>query len=186
MKYKFFNSRFLVVFSVILVAAFVRLLPHWPNFTPVAAMALFAGTYLERKQFAFVIPLATMFISDLIIGLHSNMPAVYLSFAITVIIGILIRKKVHLGSVAFASFTSAVIFFLITNFSAWIASPIYPQNMAGLAECYGAGLVFFRDSTNGISFFINDLLGTTFFCALFYGSFYLLQKRFPVLERSGS
>jgi hypothetical protein len=184
MKYKSINPRFIVVFSVILVAALLRLLPHWPNFTPIAAMALFAGTYFDRKQFAFAIPIAAMFISDLVIGLHANMPAVYMSFAITVLIGIAIRKKVNVGSVVLASFSSAVIFFLITNFFSWIASPFYPQTAAGLVQCYIAGLMFFQDSTYGLSFFMNDLLGTTFFSAAFYGAFYLVQMRFPVLDKS--
>jgi hypothetical protein len=112
------------------------------------------------------------------------MPAVYMSFAITVLIGMAIRKKVNVGSVVLASFSSAVIFFLITNFSSWIASPFYPQTAAGLAECYLAGLMFFRDSTYGLSFFMNDLLGTTFFSAVFYGAFYLIEMRFPVLDKS--
>ena len=184
MKYKSINPRFIVVFSVILVAAILRLLPHWPNFTPIAAMALFAGTFFDRKQFAFAIPIAAMFISDLVIGLHANMPAVYLGFAITVLIGMSIRKKISVGSVVLASLSSAVIFFLITNFSSWLASPYYPQTVAGLVECYAAGLVFFRDTTNGFSFFMNDLLGTTFFSAVFYGSFYLVEMRFPVLDKS--
>ncbi|MEI7983477.1 MAG: DUF6580 family putative transport protein [Bacteroidota bacterium] len=184
MKYKSIDSRFFVVTSIILGAAMLRLLPHWPNFTPIAAMALFAGSYVDRKQYAFAVPIAAMLVSDLIIGLHANMPAVYLSFAITVLLGIFIRNRVNVGSVLLASFTSAVIFFLITNFSAWLASPFYPQTSAGLTECYMAGLAFFRDTTNGISFFINDLLGTTFFSALFYGAFFLLQLRFPVLDRS--
>ncbi|MCK9204646.1 MAG: hypothetical protein M0P58_09475 [Bacteroidales bacterium] len=184
MKYKSINPRFIVVFTIILVAAVLRLLPHWPNFTPIAAMALFAGTYFDRKQYAFAIPIAAMLLSDLIIGLHANMPAVYLSFAITVLIGMYIRNKVSVGSIVLASFTSAVIFFLITNFAAWQASPFYPQTMAGLTESYIAGLAFFRDTTNGISFFMNDLLGTTFYSAAFYGSFFLLQLRFPVLDKT--
>jgi hypothetical protein len=166
------------------MAALMRLLPHWPNFTPIAAMALFAGTYFDRKQYAFALPIAAMFISDLVIGLHANMPAVYMSFAITVLIGMAIRKKLSVGSVFLASFSSSVIFFLITNFFSWVASPYYPQTVTGLTECYIAGLMFFNDSSNGLSFFLNDLLGTTFFSAVFYGSFYLAQMRFPVLDKS--
>jgi hypothetical protein len=184
MKYKSINPRFIVIFSVILVAALLRLLPHWPNFTPIAAMALFAGTYFDRKYFAFAIPIAAMFISDLVIGLHANMPAVYFSFAITVLIGMAIRNKVNVGSVVLASFSSSVIFFLITNFASWVASPFYPQTAAGLMQCYAAGLMFFQDTTYGLSFFMNDLLGTTFFSAVFYGAFFLVQMRFPVLDKS--
>ncbi len=184
MKYKTLTPRFIVVLSVIAFAAIMRLLPHWPNFTPIAAMALFAGTYLEKKHFAFVIPIAAMFISDLLIGLHANMPAVYLGFAVTVLIGMAIRRRVSVGTVFMASVGSSVIFFLITNFSAWLASPFYPQTIPGLLECYVAGLAFFRDTTTGLSFFLNDVFGSLFFSAVFYGAFFLAEMRFPVLDRN--
>jgi hypothetical protein len=184
MKYKVFTPKFIVVLSVIVVAALLRLLPHWPNFTPIGAMALFAGTHFDRKQFAFAVPISVMFLSDMIIGFHANIPAVYLGFAITVVIGMSIRKRVNAGSVFFAALLASVTFFLITNFSAWLVSPIYPQNFAGLIECYIAGLAFFRDQTMGISFFGNELLATVFFSALFYGAFYLAEMRFPALDKS--
>ncbi len=184
MKYRPLSPRFIVVLSVIVVAALLRLLPHWPNFTPIAAMALFAGTYFDKKQYAFAIPIAAMFLSDIFIGLHSNMPAVYISFAITVLIGMAIRKRVNVGTVFVAALSSSVIFFLITNFSAWLASPFYPQTPVGLAESYLAGLAFFRDQTHGFSFFLNDVLGTFFFSAVFYGAFYLAEMRFPMLDKT--
>jgi hypothetical protein len=184
MRYKTFTPRFIVVLSVIMIAALLRLLPHWPNFTPIAAMALFAGTYFDRKQYAFAIPFASMFLSDIILGLHANMPAVYLGFAITVLIGMTIRRNVNVGSILLASLSSSVIFFLITNFSAWLASPLYPQTFAGLMECYVAGLVFFSDHAHGLSFFLNDILGSTFFSAVFYGAFYLAEMRFPMLDKT--
>ncbi len=184
MNHTSLTPKFFVVLSVILFAALIRLLPHWPNFTPIAAMALFAGTYFDRKSFAFAIPVAAMFISDLVIGLHATIPAVYLSFVVTVLIGMNLRNKVSVGSVLLASVSSSVIFYLITNFGFWLASPLYPHTFAGLIECYIAGLAFFRDSAYGISFFVNDLLGTAFFSAVFYGAFFLFQMRFPVLDRS--
>ena len=147
-------------------------------------MALFAGTYFDKKQLAFAIPVAAMFLSDVVIGFHANMPAVYMSFAITVLIGMAIRRSVSVGSVLLASLGSSVIFFLVTNFSAWIASPIYPQTFTGLTECYIAGLLFFRDQAQGFSFFINDILGTVFYSAVFYGAFYLAAMRFPMLDKS--
>lgn len=184
MKYKTLSPRFFVVLSIIVVAAVLRLLPHWPNFTPIAAMALFSGTYLEKKHLAFAIPIAAMFVSDLFIGLHANIPAVYIGFVITVLIGIFIRRRVNVGTILLASLSSSVIFFLITNFSSWLASPFYPQTFTGLMEAYIAGLAFFRDHAHGISFFMNEILGTVFFSATFYGIFYLAGMRFPVLDRS--
>jgi hypothetical protein len=147
-------------------------------------MALFAGTYIDKKQYAFVIPIAAMFVSDLIIGLHANIPAVYLGFGITVLIGMAIRKRVNVGTVLFASLGSSLIFFLITNFSAWLASPLYPQTYAGLLECYIAGLAFFRDYSHGFSFLVKDMIGTLFYSAVFYGTFYLTEMRFPVLDKT--
>ncbi|MCX6244221.1 MAG: hypothetical protein NTU98_05895 [Bacteroidetes bacterium] len=189
MKYKTFTPRFFVALSVIVVAALLRLLPHWPNLTPIAAMALFAGTYIDKKQYAFAIPLAAMFASDIIIGLHANILAVYVGFAITVLVGMAIRKRVNVGTVIMASLSSAVIFFLVTNFSAWLVDrlyphPMYPQTFAGLLECYTMGLAFFRDTTQGISFFLNDVIGTLFYSAVFYGAFYLTEMRFPVLDKT--
>jgi len=184
MKYKTFTPKFIVVLSFIVIAALLRLLPHWPNFTPIAAMALFAGSYIDKKSYAFIVPISAMFISDLVIGLHANIPAVYMSFAITVLIGMSIRRFVNPVSVFFAALSSSVIFFLVTNFSSWLASPFYPQTFSGLTGCYIAGLAFFHNPSQGISFFINDILGTTFFSAVFYGAFYLAGMRFPMLDKS--
>jgi hypothetical protein len=55
-------------------------------------MALFGGAYLGRKHLAFAIPFAAMFLSDLILGLHKDMWAVYLAFGMAVFMGTLIRK----------------------------------------------------------------------------------------------
>jgi hypothetical protein len=169
---------------VIAVAALLRLLPHWPNFTPIAAMALFAGTYIDKKQYSFAIPIAAMFLSDIFIGFHANMPAVYISFAITVLVGMAIRRRLNVGTVFAAAIGSSLIFFLITNFSAWLASPFYPQTFTGLMESYLAGLAFFRDQSHGFSFLVNDMLGTVFFSAVFYGAFYLAEMRFPMLDKT--
>ncbi len=159
MNQKILNTRFAVLTGIILAGALMRLIPHWPNFTPIAAMALFGGAFMGRKYLAFIIPLAAMFISDLIIGLHDSMIAVYIAFAITVSIGILIGRNLSAGKVLGASLSASVIFFLITNFASWIASPLYTQDFAGLMQAYTAGLVFFNDGSYGISFFLNEVMG---------------------------
>ena len=178
---KLFTPRFIFVLVVIVSAAAMRLIPHWPNFTPIAAMALFGGVYMSRKALAFVIPLVAMFISDLILGLHSSMIAVYAAFSITVGIGMLLAKNPKVLNIAAASITSTVIFFLITNFAAWLSSPeLYPQTFSGLIAAYVAGLAFLNDG-NGISFFLNSLLGDLFYTTVFFGVFYLARLKFPVL-----
>ena len=184
MDKKLFTSRFWFVLTVILTGASMRLIPHWPNFTPIAAIALFGGTYLNRKYLAFLVPIAAMFLSDILLGFHTTMFAVYISFVATVGIGLWLSRKPSVLGILGASLGSTILFFVVTNFAAWLGSPFYPQSFAGLMESYAAGLVFFNNGANGISFFMNSLVGDLFYNTVFFGVFYLARLRFPVLARS--
>lgn len=185
MNKKVWNKRFAVIAGIILTGALMRLIPHWPNFTPIAAMALFGGAYMGRKYLAFAVPLIAMFVSDMLLGFHSGMMAVYIAFAVTVSIGLIIRKRLNVGTIIAASLTSSVIFFLITNFAAWLTSPqLYPASFAGLMQAYVAGLAFFNDGSYGVSFFFNEVMGGVFYNGLFFGAFYFATKRFPALSKA--
>jgi hypothetical protein len=181
MDKKIFTPRFLFIVTMIFTAATMRMVPHWPNFTPIAAMALFGGAYFNRKYLAFLVPLVAMFLSDLILGLHTTMIAVYAAFAVTVLIGFSISRKPRAWNIALASVASTIVFFLITNFAAWLGSPSYPQTFGGLLESYGAGLIFLNDGSYGISFFLNSLLGDLFYTSVMFGVFYLARLSFPKL-----
>jgi hypothetical protein len=181
MDKKIFTPRFIFILTTIFAAAAMRLIPHWPNFTPIAAMALFGGAYFNRKYLAFLVPLLAMLLSDLVLGFHTTMIAVYIAFSITVMIGFTIAKKPRVWNIALASVASTIIFFFITNFASWLGSPMYPQTFGGLLESYGAGLVFLNDGSHGISFFLNSLLGDLFYTTALFGVFYLARLRFPKL-----
>ncbi len=176
---KIFTPRLIYIAGIILAAALFRLVPHWPNFTPVAAIALFGGACLNKKYIAFLMPLAALFLSDLILGFHGMMGWVYAGFVITTLIGLILKRNITLFTVAGASLLSSVIFYLITNFGAWIGSPVYPDSFAGLIQCYVAGLAFFNDGSHGLSFFLNEVVGSLFYNAILFGSLYLVSKRFP-------
>ncbi len=170
MENKFFTSRMMFVLTAIIVAAVMRLIPHWPNFTPVAAIAIFGGAYINRKALAFILPIAAMLISDLIIGFHSTMVAVYLGMMAAVGIGMLLRNRVKAGNVAIASVSSSLIFFLITNFAAWYTGLMpYSRDFAGLLQAYAAGIPFFN----------SGLVGDLFYSTVIFGSFYLVSRRVP-------
>ncbi len=163
---------------LVLASALFRLVPHWPNFTPIAAIALFGAAAFERKWLGLVVPLAAMLLSDALIGFHSNMDAVYVSFGLTWLLGLIALQKPTAGRIALVSLVSSVLFFLITNFAVWYGSTYYPQTAAGLLTCYMAGLAFY----NNTSFFLNGLLGDLFFSAVLFGGYYLLQQRYMVLR----
>ncbi len=174
MNLKRISPRMAFIGGLILFGALLRLMPHWPNFTPIAAIALFGGAYIRKKHLAFLVPFAALLISDLFLGFHKWMIAVYISFALVVGIGMLLRNRVRTGSVLLASVSASILFFLITNFAVWIGSPFYPQNFAGLLESY----------TLAIPFLNNGVLGDLFFSTVFFGGFYLLQQRYPALKEA--
>ena len=183
MNLNIFNARNLAILTVILFGALMRLVPHWPNFTPIAATALFGGAYISRRWLSFIIPLAALLFSDMIIGFHNSMWAVYLGFLITVMIGWYIGQKRNAHSIILGSIIASVTFFLITNFAAWLAYPIYTKDFQGLITSYIAGLAFFNDGTLGISFFLNDVIATLFYSGLFFGAFSLAEKKVPALAK---
>lgn len=152
-------------FLIIGIAAVLRLLPHPPNFAPIAAMALFGGTYLN-KRYAFVVPLVAMFVSDLFLGLHATMSFVYGSFLLSGIIGILIRSNKKAQTIIFASIFSSIIFYLITNFGVWLVSGLYPKTFNGLLQSYTYALPFFR----------NTVLGDLVYTGLFFGGYEIILK----------
>jgi len=151
----------------------MRLIPHYPNFTPVAAIALFGGAHFSKRWLAFAVPLMALFISDLLLGFHGFMVPVYVSFALVVVLGTLLKDRVRFGNVLGATITGSLLFFLITNFAVWAGSPFYPQNFAGLLSSY----------TMAIPFFHAGLLGDLFYSGVFFGGYYLLEKRVPALSR---
>ena len=149
-----------------------RLLPHLPNVSPVAAMALFGGAYFADKRMAFLVPLLALFLSDLVLGLHNSMIFVYAGFALTVAIGFLLKGKVTITNTAFATVVSSVLFFLLTNLGAWMTSGLYARSAEGLMQAYVAGIPFFQ----------NSLLGNLAFVAVIFGGYHLLQKNVSSLR----
>lgn len=160
---------------LVLIGAGLRLLPHPPNFTPIAAIALFAGAYLT-KRVAFLLPLAALVISDVFIGYYSLplMIAVYGSFALTVVLGFWLKKNKKWSTVLGSSIVAALIFFFVTNFAVWALSPWYAKSLSGLIQCFVLAIPFFK----------NTLLGNLFYVPVIFGSYelsrLLIRKRFAL------
>lgn len=160
--------------GLIILGALSRFIPHPPNFTPISAMALFGGVKYKYKHFAFLIPLLIMFLSDLVIGFHTEVFAVYLSFIITVSIGLSIQKNPKAHKIAIAIILSSLIFFILTNFSYWLFSGLYPHTFEGLTTCY----------VNAIPFFRNELLSAIVYNFLLFGGYTLVSKLFPEIKEA--
>ena len=110
-----------------------------------------------------------MFVTDLFLGFHTTMWAVYLSFILIVVLGMVIIKQKKIGNIFFASVIASVSFFIITNFGVWISTPYYEKTGAGLAACYTAAIPFFHQT----------LLSDLFFVAILFGLYELAKTKFP-------
>jgi len=162
---KSFTGNYLALIGIVILAVIARLIPHPPNFTPIGGLALFSGAHFNRKT-AIVVPLAAMFISDLILGFHSTMFYVYGSFLIIAFIGFWLKNNKKIRSIIFASLFSSLIFFLVTNFGVWLSFAMYEKSAAGLLNCYSMAMPFFR----------NTVLGDLFYTFSFFYGFRLLAN----------
>jgi hypothetical protein len=180
------NSKQLAISFLILIvaASLYRVMPGRPyGFAPMIAMAIFGGSVIKDKKFAFLFPLLAMFISDgfyqlLYINGVGNIPGFYegqlinyILFGGLTVFGFFI-KNFNIKKIALASFAAPTVYFLISNFLVWAsASPMAglsrPKTFAGLMMCYGDGLPFYPWSV--ASSFI--------FSALFFGSYYFMITR---------
>lgn len=167
-----FTPRHRLLISLILAAAIARIVPHPWNVTPVGAMALFAGAQFPQRRHALMLPVAALFLSDLILGLHSLMPFVYGCFLITVCLGFWVRHRPSASRILCATVASSLVFFAVTNFSVWACLGTYPKTSAGLMDCYLAGLPFLR----------NSLLGDFGYTALLFVGLSLAERRFHGLR----
>ncbi len=166
------NTRFAVLLGFLFMAAASRLVPHPPNFTPLAALALFGGACFSDRCAAFLVPFGAMFLSDLVIGWHRGWSWVYGSFALIVCLGFWLRGRRTFARTAAATVTGSVLFFAITNFGVWAMGSLYPRTASGLVTCYVAAVPFFR----------NTLAGDALCAAVLFSGLALAEKWFPSMR----
>jgi hypothetical protein len=170
------NPRLSLGIALVILATVMRVLPHPWNLTPIGAVSLFSGACFDRKRWAFTVPLAAMFVSDTLLevftghGYHSLMPVIYATFALIVVLGMILRdRRDSPFAVASGSVASATIFYVVSNFAMWTISTLYPKTVAGLIACYIAAIPFYGTM----------LLGDLAYSALLFGTFVWAQRRLP-------
>lgn len=135
--------------SLMLLAALSRLLPHPPNFTPVIALALFAGAAFRSRFVAIAATWGAMLLSDLILGWHASLLAVYVALAAVALIGGRVQISSRWTTIAGHGFAGALLFFALSNLAVWLGSGMYAANLQGLIECYVMAIPFFGNSLAG-------------------------------------
>ena len=135
-----------VLASLLVIALAGRLLPHPPNFAPIAAIALFGGYFFRRAWIAVLAVVGVMFATDAIIGFYDFriMLPVYAALALPAAFGPWLRRRKSALRIGSFALCGAVSFFLISNFAVWLFTPYYGSGIAGLMECYTAAIPFFK------------------------------------------
>ena len=141
---KNFQSYFLPI-CLILILSFSRLIPHPSNFTPMLAVGVFSGFYFRNFLLGVLIVIFSMFLGDLYLGFHETMFFTYISLAVAVVFGLLI-KRLKFTEILFSGLASSVCFFIITNFGAWLTLGMYEKNFAGLLQSYVLAIPFFHNT----------------------------------------
>lgn len=164
-------QRFAIVLGMIGVAVASRLLPHPPNFTPLAAMCLFAGALTISPRMMAAAVIVAMLVSDAVLGFHSLMPVVYGCLLANFVIGRrLVGANANAMKVVAGSLVGSALFFLVTNFAVWVA--FYPSTLTGLAACFTAAIPFFQYT----------LAGDMVYSGLFFGVYALATSGLTVTQ----
>jgi hypothetical protein len=187
------SPRLIVLACFILSAGIYRLflasgtLSPLANFTPLGAMALFGGCYFQDKWKAYLLPLITLWISDILLNrfiyfhewilFYDGAIWVYSSFALIVMIGGFI-KRVSIKNVVLAGVAGAVVHWIVSDIGMWLNGGTdlmgvpFTRNWQGLWECLYLAIPLMR----------NMIVGDLIFGAIFFGTFELMQRRFPILQ----
>lgn len=188
------NPRFAVLVLFMIAVAAMRIpnaaqLTPWANFTPIGAMGLFGGAYFSSKWKMVAFPLLTLLVSDLVINaivfdgkygvMYSGWYIIYGIFALVVLFGKWMMKKVTVKNVVVASLTAAISHWLIADFTVWIGGGTDLRTMtpltkdwAGLMQCYIQGFPFMK----------NFLMGTLVYSAVMFGLFEWMKSKKPSLQ----
>ena len=171
----------------ILFGAFSRMFTFLPNFSALESLALFGGAYIALRYVAILIPLAAMFLSDLVINntiARSYFPnheglvifSEYMIWNVVAIVLIVLFGRYFLKKMNFTRGVLGIlgatsIFWIITNIGAWLTSGLFPLTFVGMMENFAFALPFIK----------NSLLGNFAFGIILFGSYELLTRSYPNL-----
>lgn len=179
------TMRTLILLAFLLIAVLSRFAimagPQWANFSPMGAMALFAGYYFKDKKWSVIYSLLALWISNLLLnnllyqdyykefswGFSSSQFLIF--YGITVIGAWFSSKKASFVNVLSLNSFTAFGFFITSNLWVWAFSTevVYTKNFQGLISCF----------VNAIPFFPNTLFSQLFFGIVFFGAYEWLKRR---------
>jgi len=163
------------------------------NFAPLSAIALCGAAFLPRRL-AFALPLAALFVSDLMLNFHyskthadvslisAEMLARYGALVLISGLGWMLRKTPRVSLMLGASVVGSVIFYLVTNTASWLTDAGYAKSVAGWIQALTTGRPEFPST---LTFYRHTLVSDVLFTALFLVCLRLTDRSsIPVQARS--
>ena len=154
-----------MIYMIIALAILARFIPHVPNFSPVYGALLFGGARLKKRD-SIWFPLLLLVGSDLVLTTFIYHQSVgwgefvqIAAFAAIIMMGWLLRHKTTWRRFTLACVAGPTVFYLISNFGVWLAWQSYRRTLAGLMDCYAAGVPFYGYSLASTFLFAMVLFG---------------------------
>ncbi len=150
---------------------------HIFNFTPLIAVSLFAGAYLQNNKMAMWVPILIMLLTDVFFELFTDIPGFYgagqlVNYAALVLVALLGSnlKTPNFARAGLLTIGGSLLFFVLSNIGVWAFSDMYAKGIAGLGECFAMAMPFYNaDSTH---LFFNSLVGNLGTSLLLFGAWW--------------
>jgi len=187
------NPRTIVLLVFIVAAAATRILfslepdlSPIATFTPLGAMALFGGAYFQKTYKAYLFPLLTLWLGDVILNrvayynewvfFYEGFYFTYGAFALMVLTGQYMIRKASVTNIALASLVATLIHWIGTSPGCFlIPESIYPKTVGG----------YFTSLVAAIPYEKNFLLGTLGYSGVMFGLFEWMKMKFGALRPAG-
>jgi hypothetical protein len=171
------NNGRLILFTLILVVLatackfFFGPDLDWSGFSPIFAIALFAGFIIRQKDMSFLLPLLALFISDAVIqllytqglfpyaGFYDGQVKNYAILLSATLIGWALKGR-NTGSLLAGAIAAPTVFFLLSNLGVWMGTTevTYTKDFSGLMTCYAAALPFYKNALIATLVFLPGIL----------------------------
>lgn len=184
---QFKSKQFIYILLVVLATAAWRVFNAqmaWYHLVPMAALGLFTGSVMVNSRWAYFIPLAGMFLSDIGLSLFTQTPGFYgfsqlINYAALASVVLLGRGLQQRNAVQIGAYTisGTLLFFIISNFSTFM-SGYYGYSIDGLRECYIMAIPFYKNEM-ATSFFVNSLQADLLFSFVVFAAYQLLTRVRP-------
>jgi hypothetical protein len=153
------RSLYILFAALTAITVLSRLIPHWANFAPLGAFALFAGARFPGRWVALLPVLGAMLLSDLLLRAmhgaayfpHPTTLWVYGAYAAVVLLGTVLRRRQALPLAVGTAVLGSLLFFVLTNTGSWAVSPnghtppfTYTPDFAGWRTALEMGWPFYR------------------------------------------